>query len=423
MTYAMKDSGVEWIGIIPEHWEVKRTQDVLKYQPPLKVNQEWRDYQLLSLRVKGVCKKNILSTKGKLPESFSTYQKVNKNDMVFCLFDLDLTAVTAGLSKYDGMITSAYSIFKTINNSIPLYWDYYYKYIDHTRPFNSFYKSLRKVIRPPSFNKIPIMYPPKKEQEIIASYLDKHVGNLDKYIESAEKKIKLLEEQKTSLIYETVTHGLNPDAKMKDSGIEWIGMIPEHWKIERVKENVNIETGGFTPNTKNQDLYQGDDLWCTIADISKENKYIDNTKNKIAGEYFQNKHKIPVGSLLFSFKLSPGRVAFTKKSMFINEAICAFMPSSKMDLNFLYYASPLFIVKNAKENIFNAKILNQPLIQNALIVVPPKKEQEDIASYLDTKCSRIEKEVELLKKKVELLKEYKTSLIFEVVTGKKSVVQ
>lgn len=207
---------------------------------------------------------------------------------------------------------------------------------------------------------------------------------------------------------------------MKDSGIDWIGEIPEGWKVKRVKEVTKWKTG-FTPSTKIQEYYNGDDEWATISDLDKDLKYIENTKNKINGKYFEGRNKIPKNSLLFSFKLSVGQVAFNKKEMYTNEAICSFLRSSSINLNYFYYAAPVFIIKNANKNIYGANILNQELISNALTLVPPLETQKKIAEYLDVEVEKLDKQRELIKRKVELLKEYKEALIFEVVTGKKEV--
>ena len=202
---------------------------------------------------------------------------------------------------------------------------------------------------------------------------------------------------------------------MKDSGIDWIGEIPEGWKVKRVKEVAKWKTG-FTPSTKIQEYYNGDDEWATISDLDKDLKYIENTKNKINGEYFEGKNKIPKNSLLFSFKLSVGQVAFNKKEMYTNEAICSFLRSSSINLNYFYYAAPVFIIKNANKNIYGANILNQELISNALTLVPPLETQQKITEYLNVEVSKLDKQVSLLERKYELLGDYKDSLIFETVT-------
>lgn len=205
--------------------------------------------------------------------------------------------------------------------------------------------------------------------------------------------------------------------QMKPSGIDYIGDIPQSWLIGRVKNFYKILTG-FTPDTSNPEYYD-DDLgydWITIADIDNA-KYITETKSKISQKYLQEKHPIitPKGSLLYSFKLSVGKVAFAGKDIYTNEAIASFVEDKNLSLKFLYYSSAL-IIENANINIYGAKIMNQELIGNAPIVFPTLEEQRFIADFLDKQCGKIDGIISDLEKQIETLQKYKKSLILETVT-------
>lgn len=205
--------------------------------------------------------------------------------------------------------------------------------------------------------------------------------------------------------------------QMKPSGIDYIGDIPQSWLIGRVKNFYKILTG-FTPDTSNPEYYD-DDLgydWITIADIDNA-KYITETKSKISQKYLQEKHPIitPKGSLLYSFKLSVGKVAFAGKDIYTNEAIASFVEDKNVSLKFLYYSSAL-IIENANINIYGAKIMNQELIGNAPIVFPTLEEQRFIADFLDKQCGKIDEIISDLEKQIETLQKYKKSLILETVT-------
>lgn len=205
--------------------------------------------------------------------------------------------------------------------------------------------------------------------------------------------------------------------KMKPSAIAWIGNIPESWDIGRVKDYYTLQTG-FTPDTSVSEYYDNENgyLWASIADIDKD-KHIYDTKSKVSDLYVREKHPAssPEGSLLYSFKLSVGKVAFLGKEMFTNEAIASFANSPNICLAFLYYSS-MFIEENANRNIYGAKILNQDLIKNAHIVFPPLIEQCAIADYLDTQCAKIDSVIADIEKQIETLQKYKKSLITETVT-------
>lgn len=204
--------------------------------------------------------------------------------------------------------------------------------------------------------------------------------------------------------------------KMKDSGILWIGLIPEDWEARKAKHYYKMQIG-FTPDTKREKYYDenGHD-WVNISDLSN-NREISKTKNKISSSFIKefSPKKIPKGSLLYSFKLSVGQVAFAGKDIYSNEAIVSFLKDNSCNLNFLYYSSYM-IVENANENIYGAKILNQNLINNALIIFPPLPEQQKIAAYLDSKVSQIDS---IIGKQTQLIQEYKAykqSIITETVT-------
>lgn len=209
--------------------------------------------------------------------------------------------------------------------------------------------------------------------------------------------------------------------KMKDSGIAWIGEIPSHWEICRVKSKYDFITG-FTPESKNPEYYDSDNgkVWITISDLN--NGYVSDSISKISAKYITefNPRIVPQGSLLYSFKLSIGQTAINEIDLYTNEAIASFLDNENVCLRFLRYSCYL-IEFNANTNIYGASLLNQELIKNALIISPPLLEQRAIADYLDNKCSDIDSLIALKQKKIEELKEYKKSMIYEYVTGKKEV--
>ena len=207
------------------------------------------------------------------------------------------------------------------------------------------------------------------------------------------------------------------EIKMKDSGIKWIGQIPEDWDVKKIKYQYKLQTG-FTPDTSITDYYDDENgyIWVSIADIGNE-KIIYDSKSKISDLYVNEKHPelVKKGSLLYSFKLSVGKVAFAGRDFYTNEAIASFKNSKNVCLDYLYYASFL-IEENANINIYGAKILNQDLINNSITIVPPLQEQQRIAEFLDKKCADIDEIISKTEKQIETLEQYKKSLITETVT-------
>ena len=200
----MKDSGVEWIGEIPSGWGKKRNKDVL-YETKEIVGDSWKDFKLLSLTKKGVILRDIESGKGKFPSSFETYQVVKKEDLIFCLYDIDETPRTIGISNLNGMITSSYKIIKCKPQIHPKFIYYIYLTIDTFKGLRPHYTGLRNVVRTETFMSLPIYIPKNPEQTQIVEYLDEQTQKIDSTIEKETQRIELLKEYRQSLISEVVT--------------------------------------------------------------------------------------------------------------------------------------------------------------------------------------------------------------------------
>jgi len=203
--------------------------------------------------------------------------------------------------------------------------------------------------------------------------------------------------------------------KYKDSGVAWLGEVPEHWTLSRIKHCLSFTTG-WTPPTGDSASYLGDNLWANISDLGE--KVIYDTSKRIsdlAAVSSRIAHS-PKGSLLFSFKLSIGQVSFAGEEMFTNEAIATFQESKTIFLGYCYFSFPIFIPKNAAENIYGALLLNQELIRTAFVVVPPFAEQTCIAAFLDRETAKIDGLIAEQQRLIDLLKEKRQAVISHAVT-------
>lgn len=200
----------------------------------------------------------------------------------------------------------------------------------------------------------------------------------------------------------------------KNSGVEWLGEIPSNWEMKSLKYCLKF-TIGVTPSSSEESYYFEEEPWITISDMS--GKHITKTHfvSKKAVKKC-NMRVVPKGSLLYSFKLSVGQVAFTTKDAYTNEAIASFYPTNNTNLKFWYYVLPVYLIRNANKNIYGVYLLNQDLIKNAMIIFPPKDEQKKIASYLDEKIAKIDAFISGKEKFIELLKEQKQIIINDAVT-------
>ncbi|SCW69037.1 type I restriction enzyme, S subunit [Ruminococcaceae bacterium YRB3002] len=202
--------------------------------------------------------------------------------------------------------------------------------------------------------------------------------------------------------------------QLKNSGIDWVGEIPVDWTVTQIKNAYSFQTG-WTPDTHNDAYFSGNNIWVNISDL-KQRIVFDSAKH-ISDEAVEKSSMniSPKGSLMYAFKLSVGAVGFCGVDLYTNEAIATFL-NGHNSLEYLYYIAPIFIEKNANENIYGAKLLNQQLIRNAKIILPPLSVQLKIADYLDKKCAHIDSIINDMKAVIVKLKEYKLSVITETVT-------
>ncbi len=261
----------------------------------------------------------------------------------------------------------------------------------------------------------------REEQAKIADFLDKKTATIDKMIAAKNHTRTHLAELRTAIITKAVL-GQGSSNNLQQTNIPWIGEVPAHWTVRKLKDLATISIG-WTPSTSNPEYFEGDNIWVTIADMNK--KHISESKNRVSDVAIIDAgiKKVPKGSLLYSFKLSVGKVAFAGTDLYTNEAIAAIIPRNlkQIDNKFLYYALSTYLIDSANENIYGAKLLNQSLIKNAYIALPPIDEQKQIATELNRKLTKLDRTMVKTTNSLELLKEYRSSLISNVITGKVAV--
>jgi type I restriction enzyme S subunit len=291
--------------------------------------------------------------------------------------------------------------------------------IDDVKGLKPYYTGLRNVVRSETFNSIKFPLPPLSEQEQIVSYLDDKTTKIDELIQKKLRKIDLLKEYRTSLINTVVTKGLNPDVPMKDSGIEWIGEIPSHWETSKYKTLGNRFTQNIDVSVfQNQEVihYSIPNVQENGIGILESGEDIDSSKILLKG-----------GELIIS-KLNPRKscvsiVEPNNDFLIVGSGEFVTLVPDKGNIKFLFYfvKSQQFTeyLDSCVESVTRShQRVNPYIIYSSLIPLPPLSEQEQIVSYLDEKTSQIDKTIDIEKKKIELLKEYRQSLISNVVIGK-----
>ena len=421
----MKDSGIEWIGEVPNDWRIVRNKNAFVCNKEL-VGEKSELTQLLSLTTRGIKKKDINNAEGKLPESFDTYQFVKENDIVMCLFDLDCSAVFSGISPFDGMISPAYRVLSCKESMEPRYADYWFRYISDGRKFNHYAKNIRYTLSYEEFSALPLLLPEKSEQRSIADYLDRKCSQIDVIIAQQQEVIEKLKTYKLSVITEEVTKGLNPDVPMKDSGVEWIGEIPEHWVLNKLKYlSLDIGDGIHATPTYDED---GNVYFVNGNNIGEEYLVFKEDTNTISDtEYASYKLPLLTGNTVFVTLngATYGKISFYHGEKILLGKSAGFITlKSTESREFIRYYLQSYTAKLIMDlSLLGSTIANLSLrtLRDFVIPYPPIEEQIQIVNHLNNRTSSIDAAVSKKEKIVDELIDYKESLIYEVVTGKKEV--
>ncbi len=398
-----KDSGIEWLGEIPSNWKIL---------PGLSFIFENKD------RNKGMIRNTVLSLSygnirikgddeltGLVPESFETYQFVNKGDLIFRPTDLqnDKVSLRSSISEYEGIITNAYLNLRFKAKANSKFFHYFFRAIDNNKIIYGLGSGLRQNISYLDFRRFQFPFPSLTEQTAIAAFLDRKTALIDQAIGIKQKQIELLKERRQILIHKAVTRGLNPNVKLKDSGVEWIGEIPEGWEVKRFKFLCGITTGSKNTEDKIEDgLYPF---------------YVrSQTPERINSYSFEGEAILTAGD-----GAGVGKVFHYLNEKFdFHQRVYKFSNFKNIKGKLLFY----FLQNNFHNVALNGEAkstvdsLRLPLIQNFPVPLPKAMEQMQIIEHIETVTSKIANAISLKEQEIEKLKEYKATLINSAVTGK-----
>jgi len=413
-----KSSGIDWLGDVPSHWDIEKVKWIFRHVTQMA--EKNNDHELLSVYTDiGVKPRKDLEARGNKASTTDSYWIVKKGDIVVNKLLAWMGAV--GLSNYDGVTSPAYDVLRAIKDIDVRYYNYIFRSSQTLSEFKKRSKGIMEMRLRLYFDELgQILFPlpPKDEQKAIADFLDKKLDSINSYILKQKELIELLKEKKSSLINRAVTRGLDSSVEYKQSGIEWLGEIPKHWEVKKLKYVLKKNFIGWTPSSSKPEFFLGNNIWVTIADMKE--KKISDSKNKITNEAIKisNIQKVKKGTLLFSFKLSIGKVGIANTNLYTNEGILAIENDESICIDYLYYTMPIFTVKNANENIYGAKLLNQFLINNSTTLIPSLEEQKQIVNYIEKESKKIDDVISNIEDELKLLDEYKQSIISSAVTGK-----
>ena len=426
----MKDSGIEWIGEIPKEWEISILSTIFKEHK--KKNIGLIENNLLSLSYGRIVRKNLEDNNGLLPTSFETYNVIKKGHIVFRLTDLqnDKRSLRTGLCKEKGIITSAYVTLAPIDNVDTAYMHYLFYIYDICKVFYGMGDGVRQSITFNDLKALKVIVPPLSVQHRIADYLDDKCGKIDRYIEQQKQVIEKLKAYKQSVITEAVTKGLDPTVPMKDSGVEWIGEIPESWVVVKATRLILSTQNGLT----RRDLEKSNgNIVLRLRNINSRGEIDYSEVNRIVLSSKEvETYQLIDGDFLF-VRVNGSRSLVGKCAIYndiseivaYNDHIIRVRLNNFCDKNFFKWFL-LSDVGKKEIDIHTSTSAGQFTIsgdglRNLNVILPKKEIQREIVVYLNKKCSLIDSAVEKKQALIERLTEYKKSLIYEVVTGKKEV--
>lgn len=429
----MKDSGIDWIGKIPDEWEIYQLSQVVTQVKNKNTNLQEKN--LLSLSYGKIKRKNIDSNDGLLPASFDGYNIIENGDIVLRLTDLqnDHTSLRVGRATEKGIITSAYTTLRPMNKDNSRFLYYLLHAFDLKKGFYGMGAGVRQGLNYSEVKSLKIILPnDKSEQTKIANFLDKKCAQIDSIIEESKKSIEEYKSWKQSVIFEAVT-GKNLSCKKKNSGIDWLGEIPEEWEVQRLKSYFNFKKG--LPITK-ENLEDSGISVISYGQIHSKNnngvsicneliRFVDKSYLKSNSESLVKK-----GDFIFADTSEDlegcGNCAYVNSDEIIFAGYHTIIFSSKYQ-NENKYLAYLFLTDawrtQIRCNCSGVKLfsITKKILSKVSIILPPISEQKSIAKFLDAKCAQIDSLISEKQSLIQDLAEYKKSLIFEAVTGKRRV--
>lgn len=426
-----KDSGIPWIREIPSDWGVEQLSGL--FIEHKNKNSDLSETNLLSLSYGKIIRKDINTKEGLLPQSFDGYNVIEKGDIVFRLTDLqnDKRSLRTGLCTERGIITSAYVTLRKRQDLDSAFFHYLFHSYDICKVFYGLGDGVRQGMNYSDLRKLAVLYPPHPTQQRIADFLDRKCAEIDELAALQQTMIAELKRYKQSVITEAVTKGFDPNVPMKDSGVEWIGKIPEGWEVRKLRT-----LGKFSASGIDKLIVEDEPLLQIINYVDVYNNLTHELRSKdymivSASAEKKREHQVCVGDMIFTPSSE------TTDDIGVSSVVMEELPNTAYSYHVLRFRSNEEIKLHYKKYICNnsfvsqyfsskcngtiRKTLSREVFKECKVLLPPLAEQRSIADYLDKKCAEIDELIAIKQQKIEALKEYKKSVIFEYVTGKKEV--
>ncbi|TYO98563.1 type I restriction enzyme S subunit [Geothermobacter ehrlichii] len=423
-----KDSGVEWLGEVPEHWDIK---PLLAVSVERKVKNTGNiENNVLSLSYGKIIRRSVDTDFGLLPASFETYQIIEPGDIILRLTDLqnDQRSLRTGCAKERGIITSAYLCLRPSNSVDSRYLHYLLHAYDIQKIFYSMGGGVRQSMGFGDLRRLPVTIPVSDEQQAIAAFLDRETARIDALIEKKQRLIELLKEKRQAIITQAVTKGLDPNVPMKDSGVEWLGEVPAHWEVLPLKRLVSKIVSGTSVNAIDKPAENGE-----LAVLKTSSVYSGNfeaNENKTVVEEDLHRVSCPVvkNTLIVSRMNTPslvgaaGYVSDDYPNIYLPDRLWMVFFDISVVPQFVHYWTMTSIYRTQVEMVCagtssSMQNISQGDFLGFYLAIPPKAEQGKIVERLTKQCTQICKLITTLEFSVNLLKERRAALITAAVTG------
>ena len=422
----MKDSGYPWMGEIPDHWRDINPKALFTQR---KERAKEGERQLTASQQYGVLYQDeYMALTGNrvvvVQKDFDILKHVETGDFV-----ISMRSFQGGLeySPVSGSISSAYVMLIPNEKLVyPPFYKWLLKSSAYIRALQSTTDLVRdgQAMRYSNFAKVRLLVAPLDEQKAIASYLDDRCAQIDSFINEAKSSIEEYKRWRTSIIHEAVTRGIDASVPLRSSGISWIGDIPFDWAIRKIKNGFTIFSGA-TPKSDIPEFWDGDIVWITPADFKTEDKYVGAGRKNLSQNGYSSCGTtiVPEGSVIFSKRAPVGTVALNSVPLCTNQGCLSCVPNAAVDSEFFYYAMSAF---TEQFELFSSgttfKEISASTFANFSLPFPPLEVQKIIAGYLTKKCAQIDAIRDEKIKLITELENYKRSIIYEAVTGKRKVV-
>ena len=433
MNREMKDSGIDWIGLVPNNWDCTKLGRLCElitdgtHQTPNYIED---GYPFISIKDISSGKLDFSDTKyisEKEHKTLHQHAPVRRGDILFTrIGTLGIFVEVDTDTQFDFFVSVG--MLRLLPNVINQHYLLHYL---NSPAVGNFIQSIKAGFgtAAPKYNltdvkRTWVLLPPLPEQHRIADFLDSKCSQIDEISKKIQEEIDTLEAYKKSVITEAVTKGLDPNVEMKDSGIEWIGEIPENWSVQPIKYLFSILSGS-TPDSTIPGYWDGEIPWITPADFKTRDYTVSIGHRNITSEGVRScsTTKVPAGSIVFSKRAPIGTVVINNVELYTNQGCLSCVPNKEAVSKFYYYVMSVY------EEVFNLygsgttfKEISATVFGNIFLPYTSPEEQHRITDYLDGKCSQIDEAVSNKQQQLSTLEEYKKSLIYEYVTGKKEVV-